>query len=330
MSEKKLIHINPDLFRVSSGGRTKKKRDDNEKEIRVRKPKNTSIKKSITNLIRQRQEKLAKMKMENQDKDDKPKKEETSRDTFNSEFDESLKYLTDMLKVAEDKKKEKQYIKNHTLRNHSPVINTALSENVLLDFPEVSNAVVQQTSNNGESFTIIPKIPSYPLPVHGCLKGGKLPTYRQWQSIQNPPKPTPLPHITNAQKTQEVNKQMIASKLMSENKDLKRQKIRHKKQRRIARRTFKLGRSKVHPKVSVLISNKTVRKNISTQSQLLQQIPIQDVKKFLVKKGMIKVGTVAPNDVLRKMYESAMLICGEIQNHNPENLLYNYLNNGEL
>ena len=100
MSEKKLIHINPDLFRVSSGGRTKKKRDDNEKEIRVRKPKNTSIKKSITNLIRQRQEKLAKMKMENQDKDDKPKKEDT-RDTFNSEFDESLKYLTDMLHQIE-------------------------------------------------------------------------------------------------------------------------------------------------------------------------------------------------------------------------------------
>jgi hypothetical protein len=28
---------------------------------------------------------------------------------------------------------------------------------------------------------------------------------------------------------------------------------------------------------------------------------------------------------LRKMYETAMMMCGEIHNHNPDNLLYNYL-----
>ena len=55
-------------------------------------------------------------------------------------------------------------------------------------------------------------------------------------------------------------------------------------------------------------------------------MPIQDVKKFLIKRGFIKVGSTAPNDILRKMYESAILICGEVQNHNPENLLYNFMN----
>ena len=49
-------------------------------------------------------------------------------------------------------------------------------------------------------------------------------------------------------------------------------------------------------------------------------------KKYLIKNGFIKVGSVAPNDVMRKMYESAILVGGEIQNHNSENLLYNYLN----
>ena len=48
-----------------------------------------------------------------------------------------------------------------------------------------------------------------------------------------------------------------------------------------------------------------------------------------MKRGFIKVGSTAPNDVLRKMYESATLICGEIQNHNPDNLLYNFMNAGE-
>ena len=56
------------------------------------------------------------------------------------------------------------------------------------------------------------------------------------------------------------------------------------------------------------------------------QVPINEIKRYLIKHGFIKIGTTAPNDVLRKMYESAMLICGEVKNHNPDNLLYNYLN----
>jgi len=29
---------------------------------------------------------------------------------------------------------------------------------------------------------------------------------------------------------------------------------------------------------------------------------------------------------LRKMYESLSLICGDVYNHNPDTLLYNYMN----
>jgi hypothetical protein len=57
---------------------------------------------------------------------------------------------------------------------------------------------------------------------------------------------------------------------------------------------------------------------------------MSEVKKYLIKRGFIKVGSVAPNDVLRKMYEDAVLMCGEVQNHNPDNLLYNFLNQKEL
>jgi hypothetical protein len=76
----------------------------------------------------------------------------------------------------------------------------------------------------------------------------------------------------------------------------------------------------------VLVSNKTIRKNITTKKTLLQQTSIQDIKKFLIKKGFIKVGSIAPNDVLRKMYETVNMMCGDVQNHNPDNLLYNYFN----
>ena len=80
------------------------------------------------------------------------------------------------------------------------------------------------------------------------------------------------------------------------------------------------------PKVGVLVSNKTIRKNVTTKAQLLKQVPMEEIKKYLIKHGFIKIGTTAPNDVLRKIYESAIMMGGEIQNYNSENLLYNYLN----
>ena len=48
-----------------------------------------------------------------------------------------------------------------------------------------------------------------------------------------------------------------------------------------------------------------------------------------MKHGFIKVGSATPNDVLRKMYETATLVCGEIVNHNPDNLLFNFMNSKE-
>jgi hypothetical protein len=67
------------------------------------------------------------------------------------------------------------------------------------------------------------------------------------------------------------------------------------------------------------------------KTQNLKQIPINEVKNYLLKNGFIKVGTNAPNDVLREMYENTQMICGEIKNHNSENLLYNYFNdNSEI
>jgi hypothetical protein len=101
------------------------------------------------------------------------------------------------------------------------------------------------------------------------------------------------------------------------------------KQKRTLRRTYRVGKSKHYPNVSVLVSNKTLRKQITTKSQLLKQIPMEEVKKTLIKKGFIKVGSTAPSDVLRKMYETVSLVCGEVQNHNSENLLYNYLHGGD-
>jgi hypothetical protein len=59
---------------------------------------------------------------------------------------------------------------------------------------------------------------------------------------------------------------------------------------------------------------------------MIKQKPISEIRKFLLNKGFIKVGSTAPTDVLRKIYESIVLIDGDVKNHNPDNLLYNFFN----
>jgi hypothetical protein len=97
-------------------------------------------------------------------------------------------------------------------------------------------------------------------------------------------------------------------------------------QRKTLKRTYKIGKSDSNRKISVLVSNKTLRNQASNKSITLKKTPMIDVRKFLVKRGLVKVGTIAPPDVLRKMYESASMVCGDVTNHNPETLMYNFLN----
>jgi len=118
----------------------------------------------------------------------------------------------------------------------------------------------------------------------------------------------------------------VAAKQKQDGGGSKQPKLRYQKQKKTVRRTYNVGRSKVFSKVGVLVSNKTMRNNISTKAQLLKQTPIDEIRRELIKTGFIRVGSNAPNDVLRQLYETSKMICGEVHNHNTENLLYNYIN----
>ena len=142
----------------------------------------------------------------------------------------------------------------------------------------------------------------------------------------------PLSHneLVEQKVNDSLNRVNIMRKTEEKLKDINRKYIPTiKKRKKTYKRTYKVGKSSVFPRVSVLVSNKTIRKQVANKKQLLKQTSMPDIKKYLMKRGFIKVGSTAPNDVLRKMYESATLICGEIQNHNPDNLLYNFMNAGE-
>jgi hypothetical protein len=206
-------------------------------------------------------------------------------------------------------------------------------QSLTTDTPLIQSSFPFETPSISNRANILPP------PPYGSLKvGGTKPTYRTWSNNQTVKNREPLEYnssnpnsIENIKRLSELRQKMvIKQKEEEEKKNIKKKSaLRRLKQKKIYKRTYRVGKSKFQPKIGVLVSNKTIRSNISTKSQLLKQEPIQNVKKFLIKKGFIKVGTPTPNDILRKMYESVVLICGEVQNHNPENLLYNYVHDAK-
>ena len=92
------------------------------------------------------------------------------------------------------------------------------------------------------------------------------------------------------------------------------------KTRRI-RRKITLG--KVKNKVGVLVKSKQTRKNIKGEVSVLKKKPIQEIKTYLKKHNLIKIGSQAPDYIFRTMYENAYL-SGDINNKNDEILLHNW------
>jgi hypothetical protein len=89
------------------------------------------------------------------------------------------------------------------------------------------------------------------------------------------------------------------------------------------KRKYTLGRSKIKKTVSILVKDRGTRKIILAAQKDLKRKSINDVREYLRDHNLIKIGSNAPNDVLRKLYESAML-AGEITNSNSEILLHNF------
>lgn len=89
------------------------------------------------------------------------------------------------------------------------------------------------------------------------------------------------------------------------------------------KRKYTLGRSKIKKTVSVLIKDRGTRKKILNAQKDLKRKNINDIRAYLREHNLIKTGSNAPNDVLRKLYESAML-SGEITNSNADILLHNF------
>jgi len=356
MSEKKTIQINPDLFKVSDKTTSRKKQSSPNIKIKSpeKKQKQKTLRKNVLKMIREKQQEEYKRLFDKSE----PKKGAigSSHQAFNKDFDESLAFFSSLASKPENIEPTTNH--NTTFKKYPEMNSVLLQPNapIFIDTNEHVDLSDVFHSNIMQNETVQLHRPSMqlpPPPKYGCLKNGSLPTYkstfRQTQrqypqpNIQSSIQPYPAPILMSTQEQvqgplQIVNKEPPNSytkepteiiqkyqKTQALFNDKSQKRIKYLKRKKIFKRTYHVGRSATKPQIGVLVSNRTVRNRISTDAQLLKQTPIHEVRKFLIKKGFIKVGTNAPNDVLRKMYESVSMVCGEIQNHNPENLLFNFI-----
>ncbi len=335
--EKKVLKVNPLDFTFNKNpgknSNTQKNRPKQKtSEIKVKttpKPKksDTLKKRSILRMIRNQQQN----RYDNLFDKNKEVPHETTHTPPKKEFEEAQNYLNSL--------KEKHEIQNKLKHNNTLRRNT--HDNV--------DSIIQhkfQTQPVAVAPEIIDLNHDTP-PQYGCLKNGNLPTYRNYinktssnrptisieestgkngtthiPENKHPPVVNSHPHKDIQDRVNEYQMKQFIQK-MNDDKPIK---IKKRKQKKTVKRHHKVGRSKYYSKIGVLVSNRTIRNNINNQTQQLKTVPIQDIRKYLINNGFIKVGSTAPNDVLRKMYESALLMCGEIKNHSTENLLYNFFN----
>ena len=341
MATKKVISINPEFFKLTKHGgkKDKKKKDKKDKSKRdsiLSSSVNKSLKKNLLNKIKQHQHKKKHEKEKN-------KMKEESKNTTDDELQDSINFLNDIAKKRKNKiEKKKEKMKNKTVKN-------------------TNNNNNDRNNNNSNNINQTKR------PKYGCLKGGTLPTFKQYNktlkknnnnaSSENiKPRPisfantpvhtesfeqrqsklnnikakfnnipansilsnTTLPFPTN----NSINLNSGLNNIQSISSNEKQDKKKRKRKLRNLKRKITLG--KKHNIVGVLIKNKKTRKNIKKEVKNLEKKSISNIKKYLRKHNLIKIGSMAPDDVLRKIYENSYL-SGDIYNKNPDMLIHNFL-----
>ena len=338
----KTVNINPELFKI---GKTKKNKP---KPLVTAK----SIKQTLINRIKENQKKI--------------KPEIKSNPKPESEFQESEKFLSEILSH-----------KNKTIKNHQPLNNysgiTPINKNV-------ENILFKPDQQIKLNYKIDDEKP------HGCLKNGLKPCLRNYQKNQTPVKSFNEKDIVKRIVESEINKAIngkmefsadlvkkyeekplvilddvnldipiesigttpldipvvpvdipvdipivpvdipISSvdpnEILSEPEETPIQVV------RTIKRRYTLGKNKnveKNDKIGVLMKGKKTKKNIIEYTKELRKMTNEDIKKKLRSRGFIRVGSTAPPEIVRKIFEN-MELAGDITNEDKDIHLHNLIN----
>jgi len=155
------------------------------------------------------------------------------------------------------------------------------------------------------------------------------------KELINHPTSLPLEQIESPINQQPIITESIDNKIKNEENLLNLESndnipiiTRPKRTKKTTTRKYKLGKQIANRKIGVLIKDRNTRKQILDAQKAIRRKSLVEIKNYLHAHGLIKYGSKAPNDVLRKIYESSLL-AGEINNQDSDVLAYNMLNNEE-
>ena len=315
----KRININPDFFKIRGRSAIKKRSKKIKPIFNTKTLKPNDIKKQLIAKIKEHQKK------EKQKKNEKQQKSEVK---FKDEFKETLNYLEQMKKneqIKKRKKKERRE-KNKTLKKSN--IQRHIQSHQIRPSVSINTSYIPVHTGTMASHDTSD-------PPYGCLKNGKKPTWKQWNKTRKKEKepiiekpveklnPLNVPvDISKNSKFEERQYKLHLLKNKFKTPEVQKRKIRT---RRIKR---KITLGKRGNKVGVLVKSKQTRKIIKNEVNVLKKKSIQEVKEYLRKHNLVKIGSNAPDYLVRTIYENAYL-SGDIKNKNPEILLHNWKVEGD-
>lgn len=307
MSSKKMIQVNPAFLSLSKKNKSKKEKSSVKRKDLRKSIKPNNIKKKLIQRIKQHQQEKSSKRILNQNNQNENEEEKN----FTKDFNDHLSYLEEIIQKKK-KKRMKKKLRQQTKRRN-------------------------------------PKINVQPDPPYGCLKNGTKPTYSQYKKtlkMRNNPNSIKGPKLTqeviNPKPKVLINDNVIEPKLVPET-NLREDKLarlkarlavpKESKKERLVKvkktiKKYRLGKNKKERVVGVLVKSGKTRKMVKDEHTILRKKCLSEIKQYLRKHNLIKIGSSAPEPVLRKLYEDSFL-SGNVYNKNASNLIYNYLNDEE-
>jgi len=124
----------------------------------------------------------------------------------------------------------------------------------------------------------------------------------------------------NVERIKQHRKQQLRKSIDKQNKDNL-----HNKTVKNYEKYETFGKRVLEGKVSVLVKDRQTRKKIELEKKQLRKHDIHKIRLYLQKHGLLKVGSPAPDDILRELYEQSFLT-GDVSNKSKDILVHNYLN----
>jgi hypothetical protein len=153
---------------------------------------------------------------------------------------------------------------------------------------------------------------------YGVLKNGTKPTFKEWSLNKSLTPSTPsvplAPSVPSVPSVPIIETPLVETIQVIESEIQKEPTITKK---------IKVGKNKRTKSVDVLIENIHTRKLNKDKFQLLKKTNITTIKNYLKNRQFIKVGSNAPNSLIRYMYEN-IKECGDVVNENKSNLIHNF------